>query len=148
MWPGKLLTSNFEDFHCVLDIKLLGHLFGPPNVFSPWLVLIANHAQINASRFAPIPDKGHSMEGGIERGVWRVRGFYTWRLQKIRICWPPPPPLSCTEISWFCSFCLLFGTPPPPWVRTSYVEAPQGNSIEWLNAEMYQDRITQLSIDI
>ena len=25
-----------------------------------------------------------------------------------------PPPLTHTEISWFCSFCLLFGEPPPP----------------------------------
>ena len=27
---------------------------------------------------------------------------------------PSPTPLSHTKISWFCSFCLLFGNPPPP----------------------------------
>ena len=25
-----------------------------------------------------------------------------------------PPPLSLSQISWLCSFCLLFGNPPPP----------------------------------
>ena len=35
------------------------------------------------------------------------------------------PPLSLSQISWFCSFCLLLGDPPPPNpLRTSYMEAP------------------------
>ena len=50
-------------------------------------------------------------------------GFHMRRPQFFLICGPPPP-LSRTEISWFCSFRLLFGDPLPLPVRTSYMEAP------------------------
>ena len=37
----------------------------------------------------------------------------------------PLLPLSLSQISWFCSFCLIFGDPPPIHpLRTSYMEAP------------------------
>ena len=51
-------------------------------------------------------------------------GFHIWRPQNCGIFLPPPPLLSRTEISWFCSFSLLFGDPLPPQVRTSFMEAP------------------------
>ena len=42
-----------------------------------------------------------------------------WCPQNFLIIWPPSPPLSQSQISWFCFFCLHFGDPPPPtqWGR-------------------------------
>ena len=42
----------------------------------------------------------------------------------------PLPPLSLSQISWFCSFCLLYGAPPPHSLRTSYMEAPKPENQE------------------
>ena len=42
----------------------------------------------------------------------RASIIHIWRPQHFRIFWPPP--LSLSQISWFCSFHLLFGDPLPP----------------------------------
>ena len=47
-----------------------------------------------------------------------------WCLQNFLI-FEPPPPSSCTDISWFCFFCLLFGDPSPlPSVDVIYMYGP------------------------
>ena len=50
---------------------------------------------------------------GFRRPRARCGGFHTWPPWNFRI-FGPPPPLSLSQISWFCSFRLLFGDPPPP----------------------------------
>ena len=52
-------------------------------------------------------------------------GFHIWRPQNFLIFYPLPP-VSLSQISWYCSFRLLFEDPPPPShpLQTSCMEAP------------------------